>query len=169
MAKFQLLDDLRQEIKEEEELANPNLKQVRSHIITDANNDLWGMCDFIISAFAARFPEAMIEFQKVVEEKRSRADKFGAPKEYDAVHRNMEARYELLFPTAVVVVPDPFDPTGKKVIRRYESLAGVLKVLFSKHGFPNFPLVDDNDKHQARLFKEFFKRYQKLFGIAEVL
>lgn len=168
MARFELIDNLKQEIREEEDLLDPSKKEARQSIIKDSD-DLWGMCEFIITTFSLRFPEAMAEFLNVVEEKRARSDKFGAPLEYNSVHKNMEARYEVIFPTAVVQVPDPFDFTGKRTITRYESLAGVLKVLFAKHGFPNFPLVDDGDKHQVRLFKEFFRRYKKLFGIAEVL
>ena len=168
MAKFENIEALKQEIREEEELLNPNAKAVRESM-TKGANDLWDMCDFIINTFSLRFPEAMAEFLNVVEEKRSRSDKFGAPTEYNKDHKNMEARYELIFPTAVMRVPDPFDFTGKKFITKYESLAGVLKVLFAKHGFPNFPLVDSNDKAQTKLFKEFHRRYGKLFAIAEVL
>ena len=122
--------------------------------------EMWPWLDEVVTTYVEmmkRTPGAWESFRTQIDGRRHNMNKFGEVKGQSQIVKDAELRVKLAFPAF-------YDNHGE-----YQEITPVLKQTFKRFGYPDFPTAKTGDAKSKRAFDEFFRRYHKLFGVADEL
>ena len=123
-------------------------------------DDMWPWLDEVVTTYVEMMkhtPGAWESFRAQIDGRRDNMNKFGESKGQQQVVKDAEYRVKLAFPAF-------HDNHGE-----YQEITPTLKAAFKRFGYPDFPTAKIGDTSSKRVFDKFFRRYHKLFGVADEL